>query len=293
MTGRRLASARGIGSALGGACLITALLVAGAGSAGAQRRGSRGGGGFNQYFGSPDEMYQPPDFHGNVPYDGRFTFARIRYRGFDHFSGREGPGWSHDYPDAEENFTKIVRDISTIDPFVQQGPMVGSVLVALDDPLLFKYPVAYMSEPGGWHPNDKEIAGFRTYLEKGGFIIFDDFRENWRGEFDFTNLRQEVARAFPNAKWVKLTGNEPIFDSFFKIDLQAAISRTSAYGTNLPTYWTVYEDNDPKKRMLFIANVDNDIGESWQWSGTGFVPIAAANETYKLGVNYIIYALTH
>jgi hypothetical protein len=282
-----------VGRALGGALVIAALVAA---TAAAQRRpgrGGRGGGGFNQYFGSPDEMYQPPDFHGNVPYDGRFTFARIRYRGFDHWSGREGPGWSHDYPDAEENFMKIMRDISSINPFVQQGPMVGSVLVALDDPLLFKYPVSYMSEPGAWHPNDKEIAGFRNYLEKGGFMIFDDFRENWNGEFDFTNLQQEVARAFPNAKWVKLTGNEPIFDSFFKINLEAAVSRTSAYGRNLPTYWTVYEDNDPKKRMLFIANVDNDIGESWQWSGTGFVPIAAANETYKLGVNYIMYALTH
>jgi hypothetical protein len=55
----------------------------------------------------------------------------------------------------------------------------------------------------------------------------------------------------------------------------------------------VYQDNDPKKRLLLIANVDNDIGESWQYSATGFVPIAAANETYKLGINYVIYALTH
>jgi hypothetical protein len=55
----------------------------------------------------------------------------------------------------------------------------------------------------------------------------------------------------------------------------------------------VYQDNDPKKRLILIANVDNDIGESWQYSATGFVPIAAANETYKLGINYVIYALTH
>ncbi len=163
------------------------------------------------------------------------TFARIKYRGFEHF-GAEGPGWSHDYPDAEENFVKIVRDITSVHPFVDAGPIVGSVIVALDDPALFKYPVSYMSEPGGWHPNDIEIAGFRNYLLKGGFMIFDDFRENWRGNFDWSNLRKEVARAFPNARWVQLTGKEPIFDSFFKIDLKAAISSTSAYGTNLPTY---------------------------------------------------------
>jgi Domain of unknown function (DUF4159) len=270
-------------SALAGAAVATV--------AGAQTRRPRGN--FNRYFGDPNEFYQPPQYHGNPAYDGRFTFARIRYRGFDHFSGREGPGWSHDYPDAEENFTKILRDISTVRPFVEAGPIVGSALVALDDPDLFKYPVSYMSEPGGWHPNDIEIAGFRKYFLKGGFMIFDDFRENWNGNYDWTNLRREVARALPEAKWVQLTGTEPIFDSFFKIDLKAAVSRTSAYGTNLPTYWGIYQDNDPKKRLIMIANVDNDIGESWQWSASGFVPIAAANETYKLGVNYVIYALTH
>ena len=274
--------------AMGCLAVVACAMVSSAASA--QRRPR--GGGFNQYFGSSDEYYQPPAYHGNPLYDGRFTFARIKYRGFDHF-GPEGPGWSHDYPDAEENFTKILRDISAVRPFVEEGPIVGSALVTLDDSTLFKYPVSYMSEPGAWHPNEKEIAGLRKYLLKGGFMIFDDFREGWRQEYDWTNLRQEMARALPNAKWVQLTGNEPIFDCFFKIDLKAAVSSTSAYGTNLPTYWGLYENNDPKKRLMVIANVDNDIGESWQWSGQGFVPIAAANETYKLGINYVIYALTH
>jgi hypothetical protein len=247
----------------------------------------------NMGFGNPDEFYQPPDWHGNPEYDGRFTFARIKYRGYLHWAGREGPGWSHDYPDAEENFTKILRDISVVRPFVEHGPILGGAVVAMDDPAVFKYPVSYMSEPGGWQPSDKEIAYFRAYLRKGGFMIFDDFREGWNGQYDFSNLKEIVGRAMPSAKWVELTGKEPIFDSFFKIDLKAAVSSTSAYGTRPPSYWGIYEDNDPKKRLMLIANVDNDIGESWQWSASGFVPITAANEVYKLGVNYVIYALTH
>ena len=281
-----------VGRALGGALVIAALVAV---TAAAQRRpgrGGRGGGGFNQYFGSPDEMYQPPDFHGNVPYDGRFTFARIRYRGFDHWSGREGPGWSHDYPDAEENLTKILRDVTAIRPFIEQGPMVGSVLVELRDTMLFKYPVSYMSEPGGWHPTATDIANLRAYFLKGGFMIFDDFREDFRTA-DFTNLRYEIGRALPGAKWVQLTGDEPIFDAFFKIDLKQTVNRLSSYGGNLPTYWGVYQDNDPKKRLMIIANVDNDIGESWEYSAMGFVPVASSNEMYKLGINYVIYALTH
>jgi len=273
---------------LGAAVVLLGVLAM---TAGAQRR--RNNGYYAQALGGPNDYYVPPAYHGNPPYDGRFTFARIKYRGFEHWSGREGPGWSHDYPDAEENFTKIMRDITVMHPFVQEGPIVGSAIVALDDPALFKYPVSYMSEPGGWNPNEKELAGLRAYLLKGGFIIFDDFRENWGGNFDWTHLRQVFSLMLPKAHWVQLTGNEPIFDSFFKIDLKAAISSTSAYGTEPPTYWGIYEDNDPRKRLMVIANVDNDIGESWQWSGSGFVPIAAANETYKLGVNYIIYALTH
>jgi hypothetical protein len=263
-------------------------------TANAQTRPRRGGG-YGALLGGPDDMYVPPGFHGNVPYDGRFTFARIRYRGYEHWAGPEGPGWAHDYPDADENFAKILRDVTLVHPFVEQGPMVGSVLVALDDPLLFKYPVSYMSEPGGWHPNEKELAGFRAYILKGGFMIFDDFREGWRGNYDWSHLQELTAVAFPGLHWIQLTGREPIFDSFFTIDMNKAVEwpSTSAYGTRPPTYWAIFQDNDPKKRLMLMANVDDDIGESWQWSGTGFVPVSQANEIYKLGINYIIYALTH
>jgi hypothetical protein len=263
-----------------------ALSVAAA-SADAQRRPN-----FQRYFGNADDFFTPPDFAGNNPYDGRVTFVRIKYRGFAHMT-QEGPGWAHDYPWGETNFMKILRDISAVKPFVENGPMVGSVILAMDDPTLFKYPVSYLSEPGGWQATDKELAAMRSYLMKGGFMIFDDFREGFRGEYDFTHLRQLFGVALPGAKWVQLTGNEAIFDSFFKIDLKAAISNTNAYGNNPPSYWGIYQDNDPKKRLMVIANVDNDIGDSWQWSASGFIPIAASNEIYKLGVNYIIYALTH
>ncbi|HEY9226290.1 MAG TPA: DUF4159 domain-containing protein [Gemmatimonadaceae bacterium] len=270
------------------ACAVAAL-GASAMSADAQRRPNSNG--MQRYFGNSGDFYDPPDWRGNTPYDGRFTFVRIKYRGFKHFTN-EGPGWAHDYPWGETNFVKILRDISVVRPFVENGPMAGSVLLSMDDSTIFKYPVSYLSEPGGWDPNEKEVANLRKYLLKGGFMIFDDFREGWRGDYDFTHLRQIVGVALPGAKWVQLTGKEPIFDSFFKIDLAAAVSQTNAYGTNLPSYWGIYQDNDPKKRLIVIANVDNDIGDSWQWSATGF-DIVASNEIYKLGVNYIIYALTH
>ena len=55
----------------------------------------------------------------------------------------------------------------------------------------------------------------------------------------------------------------------------------------------IFEDNDPAKRLLVIANYNNDVGESWEWSDRGFIPIDLSNKAFKLGVNYLMYALTH
>ena len=60
-----------------------------------------------------------------------------------------------------------------------------------------------------------------------------------------------------------------------------------------PSFFGVYEDNEPTNRLLLIANYNNDIGEFWEYSDTGFTPIELSNEAYKLGVNYIIYSMTH
>ena len=35
------------------------------------------------------------------------------------------------------------------------------------------------------------------------------------------------------------------------------------------------------------------VEQFWEWSGTGLRPIDDTNEAYKLGVNYVIYGMTH
>jgi hypothetical protein len=59
------------------------------------------------------------------------------------------------------------------------------------------------------------------------------------------------------------------------------------------TFYGDYENNDPNKRLLLVANHNHDIGEFWEFSGTGFVPVDLTNDAYKYGVNYIVYAMTH
>jgi len=251
--------------------------------ANAQR--NRGFGRMQASLGDPNEFYTPPDFHGNAKYDGRFVFARIKYRGYEHFM-QEGPGWSHDYPTAESHFMRIMRSITTMHPFISSGSIEGGNILALDDPELFKYPIAYLSEPGGWHMTPNEVLGLRSYLTKGGFLIVDDFEDFDGG--DMPNFRAEIAKFSPNARLIEIPPEHPVFDSFFKINLD--VLGRGRRGNAI--WYGVFQDNDPKKRLMIVANYLNDIGESWQWSTRGF-NVVPTNEAYKLGVNYLIYALTH
>lgn len=211
-----------------------------------------------------------------VPYDGRFTFVRLRH-GVESF-GRGEPPWAHDYPRAERNFARILQEITLIKPFLD-----GSNVFTLDDPDLFAYPIAYMSEPGYWQMSDAELAGIQNYLKKGGFLIFDDFRgEHWY------NFEEQVRRVLPDGRLVLLDSTHPVFHTFFDIN---TAETQGYYGP--AAFHGVFEDNDPTKRLLLVANYNHDLGELWEFSDTGYVPVDLSNDAYKYGINYVVYAMTH
>jgi hypothetical protein len=162
-------------------------------------------------------------------------------------------------------------------------------VMGLDDPALGRYPVAYMAEPGYMFLSDAEVAGFRAYLLKGGFVIFDDFAEERGGWAPFVAL---MNRVIPGARWIPLDGTHPIFHAFFEIP--EPLKFLPPYEEQEPpVYYGLFEDNDPDKRLMAIVNFNNDISEYWEYSGQGFQPVPEENEAYKLGVNYVIYGLTH
>jgi hypothetical protein len=227
---------------------------------------------------------QQPAFLPNVPYDGRLTFVRVKYSlpefGAGGFRGGRDIPWSHDYPRGERNFTKIVSELSTARVRID-----ASNILTLDDPQLGRYPIAYMAEAGFWRPSEAEALGLRNYLTKGGFIIFDDFAgEHWM------NFETQMKKVLPNLRPIELTASHPIFDSFYRI---ASIEYDHpVYRGYKSVFYGVFEQNDPTKRMLAIVNYNNDLSEYWEFSDTGMYPLDMSNEAYKLGVNYIIYALT-
>jgi hypothetical protein len=219
----------------------------------------------------------------NPPYDGQFTFVRLRYGPQPRVVSQNIP-WSHDYPDGERHFMQIVNEVTNLRPKTIETSIYG-----LDDPDVFRYPVAYMAEPGFMRLTAEEAAGFRAYLAKGGFVIFDDFAENRGGWYPFM---VEMQRVVPGARWFELDGTHQIFHSFFEIN--SPLDMIPPYDQQYrPVYYGLFQDNDPQKRLMAIANYNNDISEYWEFSATGFAPIIDTNEAYKLGVNYIIYALTH
>jgi hypothetical protein len=147
-----------------------------------------------------------------------------------------------------------------------------------------------MSEPGYWFMTDSEATAFRAYLQKGGFVIFDDFAANRGGGWDY--FEQVFRQVMPAAKWIELDGTHPIFHSFFEIP--EPLKFLPPYDQELPPqYYGLFEDNDPSRRLIAIANYNNDISEYWEYSDRGFAPVTDTNEAYKLGVNYVIYGLTH
>ena len=225
------------------------------------------------------------DFEGrvmpNVPYDGRFTFARIRYDRWytDQHITNEGPGWMHDYPWAEQNLMAIMKEVTILRPY-----MDGGNIFRLDDPNLMKYPVAYLSEPGWWELSESEITGLRNYLSKGGFLIIDDFQNN--ALYNWARMETDFRRALPELVWRRIEPTHPVFDTFFGIVEPEKVLQDPIQ------FYGLFEDNDPAKRLLVVTNFMADLGENWQFSGQGFYPIDVTNEAYKLGVNYLIYGLT-
>lgn len=212
----------------------------------------------------------------NAQYDGRFTFVRLRYRVY----GRSG--WEFDYPAMERNFMTILKDLTNMKLHVRESNVFD-----MDDPALFRYPIAYLSEPGYWHPGESEAAGLRLYLAKGGFLIVDDFYFN-----EWVNFERSMRMVLPNAHIERLTLAHPIFDSFFHINTLEGMTHPDNSSAKAQ-FLGIYENNDPTRRLVVIINYNNDIGDYMEWSGAGWYPVNMSNDAYKLATNYIVYGLTH
>jgi hypothetical protein len=215
----------------------------------------------------------------NVPYNGKFTFTRLRYSG-----GGSGRGWSnawnHDYPQADMHLPLILEALTALSPNLH----VSNIL-DLEDPEIFRHPILYMWEPGFWRISETGAANLRDYMLKGGFVVFDDFEaEQW------INFEAQFRRALPDAEFIKLDTSHPMFHAFFDmhvLNLPHPSVRVE------PAFFGVFENHDPSGRMMALVCFNSDVAEYWEWSDRGLFPVDTTNDAYKLGINFVIYALTH
>jgi hypothetical protein len=226
----------------------------------------------SDFFGSRSARYE------NVPYDGRVTFARVRYARFS--------GWRADYPTMEENLTTMLHEITAVRPHVGRSNVHD-----FDDPDLLRFPLAYLSEPGYWLPSESEVAGLRHYLEKGGFLIVDDF--HFANEWAV--FEAAMRRVLPGARIERLELSHPVFNTFFQIrSLEVPYPGWLGEQGVMGEFYGIHEDNDPNKPLMVVINYNIDLGDYVEWSGREDVySLVPTNEAYKFMVNYVLYALTH
>jgi hypothetical protein len=224
----------------------------------------------------------PPaqDRYYQVPYNGKFTFTRLRYGGGGGFGFGNSSAWNHDYPAGDRNMQFILDEYTRLETNTE-----GSNVVDLEDPRVFESPILYMSEPGYWSITEEGARNLRDHLLKGGFLIFDDFEvDQWY------NMADQMERVLPEAEWIEIGEGHPIFHAFFRVD-DIRVPHPLVEVT--PIYQAIFEDNDPTKRMMVLANHNSDLAEYWEWAPDDFFPVDPTNAAFQLGVNYIVYAMNH
>jgi hypothetical protein len=187
----------------------------------------------------------------------------------------------------EDNLSRILSAVTAIDPHPNRG---NGNIFKMDDPELLKFPVAYLSEPGYWHPTEAEVLGLRRYLHKGGFLIVDDF--HYQNEWDV--FEAAMHRVLPEGRIERLALSHPIFHCFFditslKLPYPGRLGELGLTGE----FFGIHEEGRPSRRLMVVIDYNMDIGDYMEWSASGFLPVNTTNEAFKFGVNYLIYGLSH
>jgi hypothetical protein len=221
-----------------------------------------------------------------------FRFVRVKFNdrsvesattGGDRWGGRRGRGWDqpwrHDYPTAELNLYEAIERTTKIK--IHGEP----IILTLNDERIFEHPILYLCEPGYWTIGEEEAQNLREYLLRGGFIIFDDFRS----DREWNNFSYQVKRAFPEKEFEEIPNDHPIWSVYYAIDpLEAPALASGTYGRYMDRYFTMKDDNG---RMMMVVCYNQDIGDGWEWPNRNYDQ--ASTEAFKMGINFIIWALTH
>ena len=212
-----------------------------------------------------------------------FYFTRGVYT-----SGWRWGSWSVDFPKADRQFMLAVNSLIDISAAERENA------VRLDDPNIRRFPFLYVLEVGDMALPASEARGLRDYLLAGGFLVIDDFWGSW----EWGNFERQIRRVLPEHPIVEIPLDHPIFNAVYRID---KIVQVPAIGN----HWrgrTCEQDGytphargifDHAGRLMVIINWNTDLGDAWEWFERPEYPLEYSSFAVQMGVNFIVYAMSH
>jgi hypothetical protein len=245
-----------------------------------------------------DNVDLPPDYQRKA----EWVFGRLMYPPHPHgqfsrpfgFGGRRdwregGTSWSQDYPRADRQFSLAMNRLTRVDARAVEQP------VNLDDgDDVYNWPWLCAGEMGDWKLTEPQAARLRDYLLRGGFLMLDDF---W-GTEEWNRFMESMELVFPERRIVEIADGDAIFHSVYDLDDryqipgQWALGRGTTYRSDGRTaLWRgIYDDNG---RIMVAMTFNSDVGDSWEWADSPRYPEKYSALGIRIGVNYVVYSLTH
>ncbi|HTQ37035.1 MAG TPA: DUF4159 domain-containing protein [Steroidobacteraceae bacterium] len=236
-----------------------------------------------------------------APPEPEFRFMRLRYH--DNYMGYPGGSWLTDTPYAEYHLSQGIRRLTRIDTIDPDKLTPAEAVFPREplDPDLFNHPFLYAVEVGRWYLDDEEAARIREYLDRGGFLVVDDFHgdEQWEGFID------SFHRIFPDKTVEEIPPDSEVFHVLFdltqKVRDKVQIPGSAAWrfrstceecerGGAVPHWRGVYDDNH---RLMAVINFNMDLGDSWELADDPEYPQPLTALGYRFGTSYALYAMTH
>ena len=208
----------------------------------------------------------------NEPPETEFIFARWMYGGFR-------GGWEHDYPAAEEHINQIMKEATGINV-----DMLSYKIVPIGSPEIFNYPFGYISEPGMMRLNEQEVKNFREFIDRGGFVMLDDFD----GPRMFQVMQENMRKVFPDREMYRVGDDHAILHTYYDIDSFYVESPYNVGGDA-----AFFGINDSKGDLAVLICFNNDIGDFWEYIDEPVYAVRPSAEALKLGINFILYSMTH
>ncbi|HEY0264670.1 MAG TPA: DUF4159 domain-containing protein [Granulicella sp.] len=237
-----------------------------------------------------DWGYQPESSNQKA----EFAWSRLAYttglgsQGYGWGYRGWGASWQRDYPKADRQFLIALNRLTRI-----QGRPVEQV-VNLDSDEIFNYPWVYAVQVQTWSFSDAEAKRLREYLLKGGFLMVDDFH----GTEDWENFMNGMRQVLPDRPVEDLQNGDEIFHVLYDMTNRIQVpgeqyirtGRTYEKDGYVPKWRAIRDDHG---RIIVAICHNMHLGDAWEWADDPEYPEEFASEAFRVGLNYIVYGMTH